>query len=358
MNIQQATRHYEDWLRTCTNVVESDLRFKHQQMREHPFLFFRGTFYRWAQLWPELCADLCDAPKVLAVADLHVGSFGTWRDAEGRLCWGVDDFDDSYPLPYTNDLVRLAASVKMVTESEDLTVTFAEGCDAILEGYVRTLKEGGCPFVLAEHETTLEKLGFAEIKPPADFWRKLKRLPLVRQGFPAGARRMLEGTLPDPGADYKIVRRRAGMGSRGQPRFVALTHWNGGLVAREAKAMVPPVGVWLEKGVRRRHSYYQEAITSAVRSHDPFQKIVGTWLIRRLSPDSNPIEISRLPKEREEDTLLVAMGSEAANVHLGRKRQGRKILKDLNRRKPKWLRSAAKEMAKVVEREWREYKNA
>jgi len=33
---------------------------------------------------------------------------------EGRLSWGVDDFDESYPLPYTNDLVRLAASVRIV----------------------------------------------------------------------------------------------------------------------------------------------------------------------------------------------------------------------------------------------------
>jgi transposase len=70
---------------------------KHKQMRKSPFLFFRGTFYRWAQLWPEVCANLRDAPKVLAVGDLHVGSFGTWRDTEGRLSWGVDDFDESYP---------------------------------------------------------------------------------------------------------------------------------------------------------------------------------------------------------------------------------------------------------------------
>jgi hypothetical protein len=52
------------------------------------------------------------------------------------------------------------------------------------------------------------------------------------------------------------------------------------------------------------------------------------------------------------------MGSEAANVHLGRTRQIKKILKDLNRRKPKWLRSAAKEMAKAMQREWRDYKSS
>ena len=155
MNIHQATQSYENWMRSCTSVIEAHLRLKHKQMRESSFLFFRGTFYRWAQLWPDVCASLRDAPKVLAVGDLHVGSFGARRDTEGRLSWGVDDFDESYPLPYTNDLVRLAASVKIVIDSEKLTIGFKEGCSAILEGYQKTLKAGGCPFVLAEHEKNL-----------------------------------------------------------------------------------------------------------------------------------------------------------------------------------------------------------
>jgi len=78
---------------------------------------------------------------VLAVGDVHVASFGTWRDGEGRLCWGVDDFDDAYPLRYTNDLVRLAASVKMLIDSGEIGVKFRAACDAILEGYVHTLKK-------------------------------------------------------------------------------------------------------------------------------------------------------------------------------------------------------------------------
>jgi len=53
---------------------------------------------------------------------LHVNSFGTWRDAEGRLCWRVDDFDESYPLAYTNDLVRPAASMKIVIDAEGLSM--------------------------------------------------------------------------------------------------------------------------------------------------------------------------------------------------------------------------------------------
>src|SRR6202167_1530449 len=291
LNIQSATASYEGWMRSCTEVVSSDLRSKHEQMKESPFQFLRGTFYRWAQLWPSICAELCNAPKVLAVGDLHINSFGTWRDSEGRLCWGVDDFDESYPLPYTNDLVRLATSLKIVNDSKELTITLKAGCDAILEGYQKALKAGGCPIVLAEHEQNLEKLGIEAIDPAPDFWKKLNELPVVRGNLPRDVKLTLEETLPESRLEYKVVRREAGLGSRGQQRFVAIAHWNGGWIAREAKAMLPSSCVWLSGRVGRSQSYYGQAITAAVRSRDPFQKIVGTWLIRRLSPDSNPIEI-------------------------------------------------------------------
>lgn len=356
MNIQKATRSYEKWMRSCTTVVEADLRNKHEQMKEHEFLFFRGTFYRWIQLWPEICKELRRAPKVLAAGDLHVGSFGTWRDGEGRLAWGVTDFDESYLLPYTNDLVRLAASVKVAIESEQLAVKLRIGCDAILEGYRQSLQDGGCPIVLAEHEKNLERLGFEALKPPDSFWEKLNALPVVKEGLPRDAKDILKKMLPDPRMDYKVVRRKAGMGSLGQQRFVAIADWEGGCVAREAKAMTPSSCVWLAGKVSHCQSNYQQAISGAVRSHDPFQKIVGRWLIRRLSPDADRIEIADLPKERDEEILLHAMGSEAANVHLGTRRQIRNILNDLRRRKPNWLQSAAKKMAKAMKKEWKDYK--
>ena len=62
--------------------------------------------------------------------------------------------------------------------------------------------------------------------------------------------------------------------------------------------------------------------------------------------------------KRDEETLLYAMGSEAANVHLGSKRQIADILKDLGRRKSNWLRSAARDMAKAMEGDWKRYKDS
>jgi hypothetical protein len=357
MNIREATQSYEAWMRKCSAVIEADLRVKHEQMKEDLFFFFRGTYYRWAQLFPKICSELSHPPKVLACGDLHVGSFGTWRDAEGRLCWGVDDFDEAYPLAYTNDLVRLACSVKIVTDCQQLTIKLKRGCEAILEGYEKALRGGGCPMVLAEQETYLQKLGIDAIKPSKEFWTKLNRLPGVSGTPPKGLRAIFQKALP-PRADFKLKRRKAGMGSLGQPRFVAIADWEGGCIAREAKELVPSSSMWVAGRTGRGQVYYQHAMSGAVRSRDPFQQIMGGWLIRRLSPDSNPIEIVDLPRNRDEETLLHAMGSEAANVHLGSKRSVGSILKDLRKKKPNWLRSAAKQMAKAMEQEWKKYKKA
>ncbi len=358
VTIEQATVSYENWMRSCTAVVVSDLRSKHQLMKESPFLFLRGTFYRWAQQWPSICTDLCSAPQVLAVGDLHVNSFGTWRDAEGRLCWGVDDFDESYPLPYANDLVRLAASMKIVIDTEGLAVKLKDGCDVILEGYRQSLEKGGCPAVLEEQEQRLGKLGVESFKPPTGFWKKLNRLPAIRRPLAPDVKRALEKTLPDPRMDYKVVRRQAGLGSLGQERFVAIANWKGGFIAREAKSMLPSACSWLEDEVGPRRSCYQQAISSAIRSPDPFQVIEDAWLIRRLSPDSNPIDIQTLARDSDEEVLLHAMGSEAANVHLGSRRQTASILKDLQKRKSNWLRDAARRMARLVERDWKRYRKS
>jgi hypothetical protein len=76
VNIKETTASYEKWMRRCTTVISSDLLSKHEQMKESPFLFLRGTFYRWSQQWSSICTELCNAPQVLAVGDLHVNSLG------------------------------------------------------------------------------------------------------------------------------------------------------------------------------------------------------------------------------------------------------------------------------------------
>jgi hypothetical protein len=69
--------------------------------------------------------------------------------------------------------------------------------------------------------------------------------------------------------------------------------------------------------------------------------------VRRLAPDCSRIELSAMPKERDELRLLHAMGWETANVHLG----GLKapvLLADLKKRPRNWLLRAAQAMEKSV----------
>src|SRR5262245_66655470 len=98
-DIQASTRAYERWMKSLIPVVTGDLRRKHERLREGPFVFLRGTFYRWVEQFPAVCAKIADAPRIMAIGDLHVENFGTWRDHEGRLIWGINDLDEAAILP-------------------------------------------------------------------------------------------------------------------------------------------------------------------------------------------------------------------------------------------------------------------
>src|SRR5215831_7612531 len=103
-SILDASSDLEHWASRQVQLIPSDLALKHRHMAEAVFPFLRATFYRWTQLWPVVCPELAKAPQVLIVGVLHVENYGTWRDAEGRLVWGVNDFDEAWPGAYTVDL--------------------------------------------------------------------------------------------------------------------------------------------------------------------------------------------------------------------------------------------------------------
>src|SRR5215475_13715033 len=162
--IVEATADFEKWLARHLPIVKQDLKTKHAQMARAAFPFFRATFYRWLQLWPNLCGDLASAPSVLAVGDLHIENFGTCRDLEGRLIWGVNDFDEAWPCAYTIDLVRLATSAYLAVEEEHLCLRRRHGAEAIEQGYRDCMKNGGEPFILAEKHQWLRLLATSELR--------------------------------------------------------------------------------------------------------------------------------------------------------------------------------------------------
>jgi Ser/Thr protein kinase RdoA (MazF antagonist) len=359
MTFSEATASYEAWLSQELEIVPADLTLKHQTMRAAIFSFFRATFYRWAQIWPQICPQCAKAPQILAVGDLHVENFGTWRDAEGRLVWGINDFDEVCRMPYTIDLVRLAASAHLAIDTEQLHVPHRDACAAILSGYRESIAAGGLPFVLGGKHPWLFEMVKPSLRDPAVFWQKLDSLPPLPGRVPGNARRGIEKMMPGKSTKWRVAHRVAGMGSLGRQRFVAIAEYRGGLVCREAKALAPSAWDWAREDSKAQSQpiRYQRALDIAVRDVDPWVRLQGNWIVRRLAPDCSKINLAMFPRERDETRLLHAMGWETANLHLGSGRIDR-VTADLEKRPPQWLHKAAAKMVAATKKDWKEWQAA
>jgi hypothetical protein len=358
MDIRKATRKYEGWLGKQIPLIQEDLDRKHSAMTKDVFSFFRATFYRWMQLWPEVCRFCDDAPQLLGVGDLHIENFGTWRDVEGRLVWGVNDFDESCELPYTVDLIRLATSAHLAIREDHLKIAPKDACSVIVDGYRKGLDAGGRPFVLAEHHGWLRETVSGVLRDPEKFWTKLDNIPNLRRPIPFSARKAIEKLLPESGLEYRVAHRVAGLGSLGRERYVVIADYRGGKVAREAKALAASAVAWANKTKKSVRIHYQEILNTAVRSPDPFVHLKGRWIVRRLAPDCSRVELASIPKQRDESRLLYSMGFEIANVHLGEAKNAKAILRDLQKRPGNWLHRATVNMTERTVQDWRDWRSS
>lgn len=351
-----ATKRYEKWLGQQVKLRRKELQYKHTEMAstDDPFPFFRGTYYRWAETWPRICKSCHHAPQVLAVGDLHVENFGTWRDKEGRLVWGVNDFDEADQLPFTNDLVRLAASASFGADGAAFQMNLKNVCRAILAGYVHHLRLGGRPFVLEERHLQMRRLAVQQDRDPVVFWRKLKRdLRRPKPPLPSGAETILKAQLPEAGESLQIFWRvRTGMGSLGKPRLVAMTRINDCWVAREAKALTAPATVSLQR-ISHNGSWMSDMLSKAVRCADPFLTIQGDWIVRRLAPRCSRVTLEHLKRIEDEELLFASMGAETANIHCGTPKSIDTIRKWLRSQKTDWLEAAAEAMVDATRQDWK-----
>ena len=210
-------------------------------------------------------------------------------------------------------------------------------------------------YVLAEQHRWLRDIATHTLRDPVGFWQKMESLPLVKGTISKNAQAALDHLMPEPGLAYSLRRRVSGVGCLGHPRFVALAEWHGGKIAREAKALVPSACVWTRDGHGIHTIMYQSLLDQAVRCRDPFVQLQGRWLVRRLAPYCSRIELTALPRKRDEGQLLYAMGWETANVHLGSHTAIKAIQRDHATRKATWLREAAMRMTSVTISDWKEW---
>ena len=162
--------------------------------------------------------------------------------------------------------------------------------------------------------------------------------------------------------------REAGTGSLGRPRFFGVGPWQGGLIVREAKAMVRSGWTLAHGGAHRLRC--TEIATGSYRSPDPTYHLRGHVLVRRLSPNDFKIEVEQPKKnagKRDEKVnalpprqlinarMLNAMGHELASIHRGT-REKDDIEADLEARADGWLLASVTAAAAAITAEQREWK--
>ncbi len=341
MTVVEDVRNYEDWLRAQCPVVEDGLRKKHKTMAQDAFRFFRATCFRFARKVGDLVAELGDAPRVPCVGDAHIENWGTWRDAEGRLVWGVNDFDEAAKLPYTYDLLRLATSVRL---APGLPGTNGERIIAILDGY-RSGLDNPRPRFVDDETPWMQALVNRPATKAGAFRAELAKLGPEQP--PPEIAEALRMQLPADTVDIRFGAWQRGAGSLGRPRYVSTGIWRGGLVVREAKALVPSAWKWAAS-VAGADRLLLNMATSRYRAPDPFLAVRAGSVIRRLAPDSVKIDLSAQDALAYGPKLLSAMGVELASIHVADNINPDAIRRDLDGRAKDWLRRTAKLVEEAV----------
>src|SRR5262245_11799408 len=283
MSIQSDNADYEAWLRLQGPVVEKDLEYKHRRMRKSAFVFLRATFFRWARRIEALCPELKDAPRVASVGDAHLENFGTWRDAECRWVWGVNDFDEAARIPYPFDLVRLVTSARL---APGIDLDKRDAAEVVFEGYRAGLRLPR-PTLLDEQATRLRPYVALSDNDREKFWQEVEAYPAADP--PTAVVEGLRESLPRDASIQRFASRVKGGGSLGRPRYVAIAVWNGGRIVREAKALVPSAWDWAH-GATSTRSRFLDLGRGAFRSPDPFLDVHNGFVFRRIAADSRKIE--------------------------------------------------------------------
>ena len=348
MSFVDVNARYEEWLRTACNVDEDDLARKHQRMTKSPFVFLRATFFRWAHSVATAAPEVLSAPPLLCLGDAHLENFGTWRDAEGRLVWGLNDFDDAAVIPYASDLVRLAVSVRLAAE---LNLGNRDASEAILKGYASGLR-GPNPPLLDEKEVWMRDYVATSDEDRISFWAEVDSYPDIHP--PDDAKTALTRHLPSGVPIERFAKRSKGGGSLGRPRYIVVASWRGGRVVREAKALVASGWDWAHGQLGNRHRF-MDAATATTRAPDPFLDVDGSFILRRVAADTRKVERTADFDRKLDGKLLRAMGFELGTFHSSSVGTVDAILQDLEGRPAGWLNASAKAVVSVVEADFEDW---
>ena len=313
MHAAKLIERYEHW---CDRSLPHDAAAraeKHRRMAASAFAFLRASYPVWLDRFGADPAH--SAPEVpLGAGDLHVENFGTWLAADGEA-FGVNDYDETGPVPFTNDLVRLATSAVLAAREGHLGLAPADIAAHLWSGY-RANTEPAAGIALAgaaAGDAAAVARMWRAARPSADrFWHAIDALPEVED---AGAT-----AAPSPGFILQRTRHRiAGLGSREHARLVLDGMLGGVRAVYERKPLAPTAAAFTAGADPVADGGAYAALLDRQQAHTPGLRpqiaVDGAVVVRRLDPDRGRIEIADLPHRRDEHALLRTMGWCTAALH-------------------------------------------
>ncbi|MBB5933504.1 DUF2252 domain-containing protein [Streptomyces zagrosensis] len=342
-------------------------RVKFRKMAASAFAFYRGTA---CLFYGDLEDERDGGPyldertsRVWMHGDLHAENFGTYMDANGRLIFNVNDFDEAYVGPFTWDLKRFAASVALIGYTKALS---DETITALVRAYARAYRErisalaSGAkddevpPFTLDTADgplldalrdaRSLTRFGLLEsMTEIRDFERRfaagggsIELDAATRYKVLAAFDGYLE-TLPESSLDrpdsYRVKdvvgRRGIGIGSAGLPSYNILLEGNSDALENDVviymkQAQTPSVASHITD--ERVRSYFQHEGHRTVISQRALQAHADPWLgwteldgsgqlVAEVSPYAVDLDWSDIDDLDEITQVVADLGRATATMH-------------------------------------------
>ena len=362
-----------------------------------PFAFMRGTCHLFYDGLGQLAARplLRTAPRVWICGDLHLENVGTFKGDNRLVYFDLNDFDETCLAPFTLDLVRLSASIKVAAAG--LKIGAAQG-DALsaqfLAIYAREVAVGKARWM--ERSTSAgmvkELLKNLKLRSRVELLGRRtvmagKRRRLRLSGSKAlpvtsAQRRRAEALLADYAARREhteffepldVARRVAGNGALGLERYIVLVRGRGGVdgnflmdLKHAAPSSLKPR---LTGAQPKWESEAQRVVTiqNIVQAASP--ALLGTatqggesYLVKELQPTADrlnlPLWNGRIKRLEQ---VIVAMAQVTAWGHLrGCGRLGAATVEELAAyaAAPHWqpeLGALAREAGAMVTEQWHAY---
>lgn len=324
------------------------LRRKLALLRDDPYAFYRGTCHLFHRDLPRHEA-LTSAPAVLVCGDLHLENFGVYKGDNRLAYFDLSDFDEAALAPFTLDLLRFVASIRMAAAHLHLSARQAHDLgDAFLERYQHWIRDGKPRWLerstadgmvhdllsVVIHRTRRELLKARTVRTEGG--RRLRLTDRALPVAPAARRRVAAfierfGRASGEVAFYRLLdvaRRVAGMGSLGLERYVLLVEGKGGRHGQyllDLKRVVPSAIVFADRDRQPRWSSEASRVVTTQRLAQAISPALlhavtigrASYQLKELQPMTDRLDLTQWDGRIDRLTETIAgMAATTAWAHL------------------------------------------